>query len=54
MPQERHPKQALLAKANGKRPVGQPIELDLSITLRAWMESHRTSSEQIDGDDGRP
>ena len=24
MPQERHPKQALLAKANGKRPVGRP------------------------------
>ena len=24
MPQERLPKQALLAKANGRRPVGQP------------------------------
>ena len=24
MPQEKHPKQALLAKTNGKRPVGRP------------------------------
>ena len=34
MPQERHPKQALLVKANEKRPVGRPVELDGSITLK--------------------
>ena len=33
MPQERLPKQALLAKANGRRPVRRP-ELDGPITLR--------------------
>ena len=34
MPQERLPKQALLAKANGRKPVGRPIELQGPITLR--------------------
>ena len=33
MPQERLPKQALLAKGNGRRPVGR-LELDGPITLR--------------------
>ena len=35
MPQERLPKQALLAKANGRRPVGRPrTTVDGPITLR--------------------
>ena len=35
MPQVRLPKQALHAKASGKRPVGRPtVELDGPITLR--------------------
>ena len=34
MPQERLPKQALHAKANGRRPVGRPRTIDGPITLR--------------------
>ena len=34
MPQERLPRQSLLSKGNGRRPVGRPtVELDGSITL---------------------
>ena len=35
MPQERLPKQVLLAKANGRRPVGRPRTIDGSIALRS-------------------
>ena len=34
IPQERLPKQALLAKANGRRPILDDLELDGPITLR--------------------
>ena len=55
MPHEKLPKQALLAKANGKRPaVGLP-GLDEPIALRILDEiALRTSPKQYDGGDGRP
>ena len=45
MLQESRPKQALLAKANGRRPVGRRRTVDSIITLKIL---------QNDGCDGRP
>ena len=40
-------KQTLLAKANGKKQLGD-LELDGSISSRIWMESPRTSPKRND------
>ena len=53
MPQERLPKQALLAKANGKNQLDD-IELDGPITFEnLGVESLGTSPKRNDGSDGR-
>ena len=53
MPQERLPKQALLAKANGEDQLND-LELDGPITLRMLDESFGTTPKRNDGCDGRP
>ena len=53
MPQERLPKQALLAKANGKNQLDD-LELDGPITLRILDGIAWTSPKRNDGGDGRP
>ena len=53
MPQKKLHKLALLAKANGRRPVDD-LELDRSITLRILMELLGTSLKRNDGCDRRP
>ena len=54
MPQERLPKQALLSKANGRRPVGRPRTRWTDYIWGPWMESLGTSPKRNDGGDGRP
>ena len=56
IPQEKLPKQALLAKANGEKTVGRPRTIvDESILhWGSWVELHGTSPKQNDGGDGRP
>ena len=49
MPQERLPKQALLEKANGRRPVGRP-----RTRWTDYIEDHGFSPKRNDGGDGRP
>ena len=52
MPQERLPKQALLAKANGRRPVGRPrTRWTDYIEDLGW---NRLGEVPNDGGDGRP
>ena len=54
MPHEKIPKQALLAKANGKRPAfGQP-RLNEPIALRILDGIASNAPKQYDGGDGRP
>ena len=58
MPQERHPKQALLAKANGRRSIGrsrtryEPITL-MTLDRITWDLNHLELPKQKDGCDGR-
>ena len=55
MPQERLPKQALHAKANGRRSVGRPrTTVDGPITLRILDGIAWTSPKRNNGGDGRP
>ena len=51
MPQEKLPKQELLARANGKKPVDD-LELDESILHSgSWVEILGNSPESNNGDD---
>ena len=52
LPQERLPKQALLAKPNGRRPVGR--RRTRCTDYITWMESLGTSPKRNDAGDGRP
>ena len=56
MPQKRLPKQALHAKANGRRPVGRSSTrwIGYPVHWGSWMELLGTSPKQNDGGDERP
>jgi len=53
-PQERLPKQALLAKEKGKRPVGQLRTRNRKTTLGSWMELLGASNKRNIRGGGRP